>query len=119
MNDLLIRLQSTRKRVIVRRQLALLQKLLNVDGEIEFSELATSVKDGYSSRKWPIQALVRDVQRLIGLGAVKFRADETDPKNPKYFIRVHLDWPATITETEFFSRLEQLPKSKTYGFLAR
>ncbi len=118
MHDLFVRLQSTRKRVIVRRQLMLLEKLLDVEGEIEFSEFANSVRDDYNTRKIPLQALVRDLGRLLGLGAIDFRRDVTDKKNPKYFFRINLNWPTTITETEFFDKLAKLPKSKTYAFLS-
>jgi cell filamentation protein, protein adenylyltransferase len=117
MHDLFTRLQSTRKRVIVRRQLTLLEKLLNVEGEIEFGDLASSLRGDYGTRKHPLQALIRDIGKLINLGALNFRV-EKDKKNPKLFVSVKLDWPATITETEFFERLARLPKSKTYAFLS-
>jgi Fic family protein len=118
MHDLFTRLESTRKRVIVRRQLTLLEKLLNADDRIEFGQLADSVKHDYRSRRVPMHAIARDLSRLRDLGAIKIEREGESPRNWKYFISVKLDWPSTITETEFFTRLAQLPKSKTYGFLA-
>ncbi|OFV96284.1 MAG: hypothetical protein A3F68_09700 [Acidobacteria bacterium RIFCSPLOWO2_12_FULL_54_10] len=117
MHDLFTRLQSTRKRVIVPRQLAILEKLLNMDGEIEYSQLADAVRDDYKKRKFPFQAFLRDVAKLIVLGAIEMRHDENDPKHTRTFLKINLEWPTTITDTEFFARLEKLPKSKTYGFL--
>lgn len=118
MHELFARLQSTRKRVIVRRQLTLLEKLLNVDGRIEFAALATSIMDDYKSRRVPIRAIARDINRLAALGAVKIEKEEPKPKQYVWYISVRLDWPSKITETEFFAQLAQLPKSKTYGFLS-
>jgi Fic family protein len=118
MHDLFTRLESTRKRVIVKRQLNVLEKLLNTDGRIEFLQLVEALKENYVSRRSPINAIIRDVNRLQAMGAVKIEVEEPSPKNPIYYISVRLDWPSKITETEFFRRLAQLPKSKTYGFLS-
>ena len=119
MHDLFVRLESTRKRVIVKRQLQLLEKLLDTDGAVEFTKLADSVREHYAKRKVPYQAIARDVNRLWVLGAVKIEKVEVDPnKPPVFFIEVILDWPSTITDTEFFAKLENLPKSKTYAFLS-
>ena len=116
MHELFVRLESTRKRVIVKRQLMLLEKLLDADSELEFhQDFVGAVKQHYASRRNPLFAIVRDVNRLSQLGAVIVRKTEAVPH--KFSIRVNLDWPATITETEFFARLASLPKSKTHGFL--
>jgi len=118
MHDLFIRLENTKKRVIVKRQLSLLEKLLNTDTRVEFLQLGGQVKSLYGSRKNPVMALVRDLNRLYALGAIRITREEKAPNDYIYYISVQLDWPSTITETEFFSRLKQLPKSKTYGFLS-
>lgn len=115
-HELFARLQSTRKRVIVKRQLVLLEQLLDVE-MVEWTDLIESNIGNYASRRIPIQALVRDVNKLSALGAITVRRDEPTPKKFIFFISVNLDWPSTITETEFFTRIEQLPKSKTSGFL--
>jgi hypothetical protein len=109
---------SKRKRVIVKRQLGLLEKLLNTDGRIEFFQLSEFVKNDYSSRTKPLNALVRDLNRLQALGAIRIDKEESATSEPVYYLGVRLDWPSRITETEFFARLAQLPKSKTYGFLS-
>lgn len=117
-HELFTRLESTRKRVIVKRQLALLDKLLDADGRTEFMQLTTSVKETYSSRKAPLNAVIRDLNRLKALGAISIQREGDNPKNWKFYITVQLDWPSKITETEFFAKLAALPKSKTYGFLS-
>jgi Fic family protein len=119
MHDLFVRLQSTRKRVIVKRQLLLLEKLLNTDGPVEFYKLADAVKEHYAERKIPVQAIARDVNKLRALGALKVEKVEVNANKPPIFlIEVALDWPSTITDTEFFTKLADLPKSKTYAFLS-
>jgi hypothetical protein len=118
MHELFTKLESTRKRVIVKRQLRLLEKLLNANGRVEFSELVRAVQSEYDSRKAPLPALVRDINRLQALGAIRVDRQEIQPKNFVYYIDVRLDWPSRITETEFFAKLAALPKSKTYGFLS-
>jgi len=118
MHDLFTRLQSTRKRVIVKRQLTLLEKLLDADGRVEFLQLADSVKEAYRSRKAPLSAVARDLNRLRDLGAISIHRAGENPKTWKFYLAVQLDWPSKITETEFFARLATLPKSKTHGFLS-
>jgi hypothetical protein len=119
MHDLFVRLQSTRKRVIVKRQLLLLENLLNTDGPIEFFKLADSVIKYYGERKIPYQAIARDINKLMALGAVRVTTSEAPQgKQLLYHVQIVLDWPSTITDTEFFTRLAKLPKSKTYAFLS-
>lgn len=120
MHELFTRLESTRKRVIVKRQLILLEKLLNRDGKIEFSELSDSVRDDYKSRKAPVNAIIRDLNRLADLGAIRIEKESRSAKagGSIYYISVVLDWPSKMTEREFFAKLESLPKSKTSGFLS-
>jgi Fic family protein len=118
MHELFTRLESTRKRVIVKRQLRLLEKLLNADGRVEFGGLVQGLKDEYDSRKAPVSALIRDINRLQALGAIRVDREEPQPKNFVYYIDVRLDWPTRITDAEFFAKLAALPKSKTYGFLS-
>jgi hypothetical protein len=119
MHELFTRLESTRKRVIVKRQLSLLEKLLNTDGKVEFQELVASLREDYKSRKAPVSAIVRDLNRLGALGAVWIEKADTPPKvEPKFYISVVLDWPSKITEAEFFAKIAAMPKSKTYGWLS-
>jgi Fic family protein len=118
MHELFTKLESTRKRVIVKRQLKLLERLLNADGRVELGELVRGMQAEYDSRKAPVPALIRDINRLQALGAIRVDREEPQTKNFVYYIDVRLDWPSRITETEFFAKLAALPKSKTYGFLS-
>jgi len=120
MHELFTRLESTRKRVIVKRQLGLLEKLLKTDGKIEFSELSNSVRDDYKSRKAPENAIIRDLNRLEDLGAIRIEKAERKSKFglDRYYISVRLDWPSRITEAEFFAKIASMPKSRTYGSLS-
>lgn len=115
MSDLFGRLESTRKRVIVKRQLTVLNRLLERDGEVEWPQLVDEVTPYYASRKNAMFAIVRDVNRLGALGAITIRVDNSH-KRPRFFIAADLNWPSRITDTEFFAALEQLPKSKTSMF---
>ena len=117
MHDLFTRLESTRKRVIVRRQLEILEQLLILDAAIELPNLVRKVRMKYGTRKNPAAALLRDVVRLQLLGAVRVEA-RRENGTVSTVVQVNLDWPTQITDTEFFARLEQLPKSKTHSFLA-
>jgi Fic family protein len=114
MHELFIRLENTRKRVIVKRQLILLERMLNLtDGRVEFMQLAESLRDTYAKRKIPLRAIVRDINRLQALGALR-----VEKKDEKYYVSIRLEWPSMITENEFFSKIAAMPKSKTYGFLS-
>lgn len=116
MSDLFTRLESTRKRVIVKRQLMVLNRLLERDGEVEWTELTSEVSAYYASRKNAMFALVRDINRLGELGAVTIRREVANEKRDKFWISVNLNWPSQITDTEFFSMIEQFPRSKTSSF---
>ena len=117
MHDLFTRLQSTRKRVIVKRQLTVLERLLEEDGPMDFSKLSVEMKTEYGTRVNPFNALARDLNRLISLGAISVRK-KLEEKETKFVIQVNLDWPSKITDTEFFNQLKSLPKSKTSSFLS-
>ena len=119
MNELFVRLESSRKRVIVKRQLQLLNHLLDKDGGVDWATLVSEVQEHYESRKRPVEAIVRDVTRLADLGAVRITPRRRENANFSIRISVNLDWPSTITETEFFEKLKTLPKSKSYSFLTR
>ena len=118
MQDLFTRLQSTRKRVIVKRQLMLLDKLLDSGDKVEFLNLTETMKHHYATRKSPRSAIVRDINRLSALGAISVSREDIEPQKPTFYINVNLDWPTKFTDTEVFAMLEKLPKSKTYGFLS-
>ena len=113
MQELSVRLESTRKRVIVKRQLVVLSHLLEKDAPVELLQLVDEMIDHYSTRKNPRSAMIRDLGKLFALGAVSFSVIDTSSARMP-LISVNLDWPATITEAEFFDRLKTLPKAKTH-----
>ena len=110
-NELVVRLASTRKRVIIKRQLALLGHLLDSDQDMELLALATQLRNHYSTRKRPSEALARDIARLEALGAVSI-APATNGAKGGFLVSVNLDWPSTMTETDFFRQVSELPKSR-------
>ena len=110
--DLFGRLQTTRKRVISERHIKLLHLLLQVES-MTLSELTEksrhlyNVKNGY-------KALIRDLNYLIGLGALAVEQQ----KDKQYVLWNDLEWPTQITETEFFRKVREMPKAKVAGFLS-
>ncbi len=115
-NELVVRLESTRKRIIIKRQLALLGHLLDKDQDMEILTLAMELHDHYSTRKHPSEALARDLVRLEALGAVRIEPATNGAKG-RFVVSVNLDWPSSMTETEFFRKVSELPKSKNYSLL--
>lgn len=116
-HDLFGRLKSKKKRVIAKRQLAILNVLL--DGDQEFNALwnaMTSVQGGYQSLKKPYNAFIRDLNSLLSLGAIAVTNRAEEPEG-QVKLSANLDWPREITETEFFQRIKKLPQAKTYKFL--
>lgn len=115
-NELLVRLARTRKRVIIKRQLSLLGHLLDKDQEMDLLTLATDLRDHFSSRKRPLEALARDIVRLEARGAVRI-TPATNGVKRSFMVSVNLDWPGSMTETDFFRQVSELPKSKKYSLL--
>ncbi len=113
-HDLFTRLLSTRKRVIAERQLEILEILFR-DDRIEFDRLIKITSGSYKSVKNPRKAITRDLNRLADLSAIVISLDD---KN-RYQIELNLEWPSIITESEFFEKIEALPKSKTHSFLSQ
>ncbi len=114
MFSLFNRLRSTRTRVIQKRQVDMLQTLLEVD-QMDLEELWRRLRLTYSSLGVPVKAFNRDLGSLIGLGAIYATRKNEEP--PSWEVSVNLAWPSEITESDFFKRLKSLPKGKTYGFL--
>jgi len=106
-HDLFGRLKSTRKRVIAERQLKILEALL--ESEMSNDALWQKVAHLYRDLGNPVRALTRDLNGLFALKAVDY--DEE-----RGILSARMEWPVEITETEFFKRLEQMPKAKTRIF---
>lgn len=103
------RLRSTRKRGLARRQLAILQRLLEENGPIEYLKLYDFLYRDYQSLKGAIKAYVRDLNYLSGLRAIHVVRNKRD----EYFVSVRLDWATEITETEFYEELDKKPEAKS------
>jgi Fic family protein len=105
------RLKSARKMVLAKRQLEIIDHLLEVES-MEIDKLMKTMRGTYGKLKNPIHALVRDLVGLKYLGAIKI--DKKD--DGKLFASVRLQWPTEVTETEFFRKIKELPKAKTLSF---
>jgi Fic family protein len=108
MYDLFKHLRSRRKRVIAERQLAILELLLQAE-RIGLDDLRARTAHRYSSLKHPSRTFIRDVNGLLALGALGFQK-----LGRGYELSVRLDWPAEITETDFFVRAARLPLARTH-----
>ena len=109
MHDLFKRLESDRKRVLAKRQLKILEVLLERDS-LELEQLVNAVDRHYFQLKNPMKALIRDVNQLISLRAITAEKSEAE----KYRIRLRLEWATEITETAFFEAVKRFPQAKTY-----
>lgn len=113
MYDLFNRLANKRRRVMGERQIRVLNVLLDVD-EIELAHLWQRVNGDYAGLGSPTKAFIRDINSLQALGAA--RVEASDPVGP-FRIRARLEWPTEITESEFFRRIQTLPRGTSYRFL--
>lgn len=112
MFDLFTRLKTARKRVIAGRQLEILKLLLREE-KILIGKLYALMSKHYDNLKNPVKAYVRDLSGLFYLDAIGISPP------PDREIYINLEWPMTITETEFFRRLEDMPRAKTHPFLGK
>ncbi len=110
--ELFGRLKSPRKRAIAERQLDFLNQLLDVE-LMEYAQIYKLNIGKYGSLKNPGKALVRDLNYLGNLGAIKI---EKIGEN-RWNLSIRYEWPTEITESEFFRKLKEMPKAKTHSFL--
>lgn len=108
--DLFGRLTSPRKRVMSERHVRLLSLLLD-RGQMSLGEISKQSASYYKVKN-PQKALIRDLNYLLGLQAIRF-VDVSEGVE----LQVNLEWPTQITETEFFRRVKQMPKGR-HGFLS-
>lgn len=120
MHDLFGRLQTKRKRVIAKRQLALLEHLLTFT-EVEWHAFYKDIFKLYSDVKNPTKAMIRDVNHLVTLGAITFRQEVSTKKGKAgaLVLWARMEWPTEITETEFFHKISALPRAKEQLFVLR
>lgn len=110
MHQLFGRLRSRRKKVLADRQVQILQLMLEMD-KIELNEFMDKNIIHYSGLKRQLDALIRDVNGLLHLDAIRY-VKESD----KGFIVLNLEWPTQITETDFLQKVKEMPKLKGYPF---
>lgn len=110
MNDLSSRLRSKRKRVMADRQRAILEILLTAGKPVPLDELTGSLKMTYQSLRNRSKALIRDLENLVHLGAIRVLGEELH-------LEVNIDWPQQITESKLFEMFMALPRAKTSGQL--
>lgn len=115
MFELFNRLQTEKRRVLAQRQMKILKLLLETEfGNCNLDVIEKKVVSSYSDLQNPRKALIRDLNYLIGLTAIRARKIDGG-KN--FRIELRLNWPTRITETEFFNKVKAMAKSKTLGFL--
>jgi Fic family protein len=112
MYDLFNRLQSTRKRVIKDRQIALLKILLEVE-KIDWALFYERASVHYKSMANIQKTIGRDLRSLINLGAIEINKIAEQ----KWEIKIRPQWPQEITESDFFEKIKKMPKGKSYPFL--
>jgi Fic family protein len=106
------RLLSTRQRALARRQIELLNKLLDKDDQIEYLDLFREIERQYSGLRAPIKAYVRDLNHLSALRAITVRKEEKPPQD-QFYVSVRPEWATEITETKFYKDMNELPAAKT------
>ena len=69
--------------------------------------------------KEPWTAFVRDVFALANIGAVEIFNEKQKMRGsgPRVVVAIRLSWPTEITETEFFEKAKQMPRSKNFNQL--
>jgi len=103
------RLASTRKRGLARRQLAILERLLDESKQINHLELYNFLYREYGGLKGSHNAYIRDLNYLSGLRAINVVNNE---KN-EFMVSARLGWATEVTETAFYEELENMPKAKS------
>lgn len=111
MYELYTRLRSGRKRVIMERQLRILNCLLEED--MLAGELRRRTQSDYAKLRHPDKAFMRDLAALFSLDAISFEKLDSGA----FRLSVRLEWATEITETEFFKRINDLPKAKAQDFI--
>ena len=107
------KLKTAHKRVIAERQIGILKLLLELDkNEISLDSLIEERAIYYKGLKYSKKAFVRDIIDLVSLGTITV----SPLSENEFLIRLRLEWPTEITETDFFEKLKSLPTAKTHLF---
>ncbi|SRR6266436_9986374 len=111
------RLKSARKRTLAKRQLAILDILLQTENYMNVEDLMVAVTKDYSKLAKPAKAFVRDLNQLLSLNALGLTKTEKPLPGRGYFsqfsVMARLEWPMEITETKFYEEINKLPPAKT------
>lgn len=114
-NELFARLAKSKRRVVGKRQLAIVTVLAEVDS-IVLESLMERVESQYTDLSAWRRAFIRDLTALMDLGAVSAQA-EGDRADRVFIISAKLDWPTRMTESQAFKKLKELPKASSTSFL--
>ena len=95
------KLRSPRRRVLVQRQLEILEILLDA-GPTEPPDLIVRGRALYLGLKYPDRAMVRDLFGLLELSAIRLSQGR---------IAANLDWPQLFAESELLDRYENMPSA--------
>ena len=110
MVELFTKLKSSRKRVIVNRQMEILKLLLDAT-ELPVREIIRATDPFYKGLGNPGKAIIRDINGLLMLGAIELVKPET---NDGFNLRICLDWPTKMSETALFEKVKKMPTSKMH-----
>jgi Fic family protein len=116
MSQMYGRLSSTRKRALAKRQVSILERLVDKDVPWNLTILYNSVESDYRGLNSIGKAFVRDINHLSELKAIVVTRVSHQPGGhvwDAYQVEVRLEWPTEITETEFYSQMSRLPTAKT------
>ena len=103
------RLRSPRRRALAERQLRIIEVLLDSE-YVNLTDLMDKVLLlHYLDLKFPLHALVRDLNGLINLSAIVY-SDER--------FAVDLEWPRRFSESELLERYERMPSASSAGLPA-
>ncbi len=106
------RLISPRRRAVTERQFKILELMLD-HNRIDLYELRDQLKGNYEVLSHPLKALIRDLNYLITLRALTWRKIEDEAGRQSAEFKIDLEWPAKITETEFYLTIKEFPKAKS------
>jgi hypothetical protein len=112
MYELVHRLKSPRKSALAKRQMKMLQYLLEVS-PVPFGEFSDKTMFLYAKLARGANAFSRDFMALMQLGAVQAYQRE----DKQWMVKVRLEWPTEITETEAFCKMKALPHVKSLSFM--
>lgn len=109
------KLSSPRKRLIAKRQMGMLNILLDAGGPMTLSELRDKSGFLYTNLKDEWRGQLREIVYLLDLEAIDLIRDGKKP----FKLAINLSWPEKVDESEFLETALALPSARTYKFLQR